>query len=306
MNKVLAFTLLSVIPYLGLASPVPVEKRLTPASWSSGTTYGDLNGFLNAFSGTVQYNSQYASIVKVGSLPEKRDFIPPLPLGDGQDLSEREVLGAGDDALAVLLKAGLWNPASGGGFGFYGHPIELGGAHSVTLDYYVYFPAGFDWVKGGKLPGLYGGHKSCTGGAAATDCFSTRFMWRTSGQGELYLYADRDAQSSSFCSQVVGGTCQVTDGMSLERGSFSFQTGTWNHLSQTIVMNTIGSQNGQFTLSLNGAQVASMNNVVYSTASSVSFIGLDAEVFFGGSDDTWAPSKDQHVYLTKFTITVNS
>ncbi|KAG2361553.1 hypothetical protein BDR07DRAFT_1377137 [Suillus spraguei] len=36
--------------------------------------------------------------------------------------------------------------------------IELSDAKSVTMEYSVYFPADFDWVKGEKLPGLYGGY----------------------------------------------------------------------------------------------------------------------------------------------------
>ena len=35
----------------------------------------------------------------------------------------------------------------------------LRGANNVTLEYSVYFPSDFDFVKGGKLPGLYGGHE---------------------------------------------------------------------------------------------------------------------------------------------------
>ncbi len=63
----------------------------------------------------------------------------------------------------------------------------------------MFFPTGFNFVKGGKLPGLYGGKASCTGGDPAVDCFSTRLMWRAEGQGELYLYANREAQDPAIC-----------------------------------------------------------------------------------------------------------
>ena len=46
----------------------------------------------------------------------------------------------------------------------------------MTFSYKVFFPAGFDFVKGGKLPGLFAGRPGCSGGAARKDCFSTRFM----------------------------------------------------------------------------------------------------------------------------------
>ena len=85
-----------------------------------------------------------------------------------------------------------------GGAVFYASPLDLMAAHNVTLDYSVFFPADFDWVKGGKLPGLYGGHKGCSGGNDAKTCWSTRLMWREGGKGEVYLvslYSD----VPSFC-----------------------------------------------------------------------------------------------------------
>lgn len=70
----------------------------------------------------------------------------------------------------------LWNTTDGSVF------------QSMLLSYEVAFDAGFDWVQGGKLPGLRGGlnETGCSGGNEATglDCFSTRLMWRTAGAGE--------------------------------------------------------------------------------------------------------------------------
>ncbi len=59
---------------------------------------------------------------------------------------------------------------------------------TMMVTYELAFDSGFDWVKGGKLPGLRGGLNStgCSGGnqADGLSCFSTRLMWRRSGQGE--------------------------------------------------------------------------------------------------------------------------
>lgn len=77
-----------------------------------------------------------------------------------------------------------------GGADFYANPLQEGilhGALNVTLGYSVFFPAGFEFALGGKLPGLYGGHERCSGGDDAQSCFSTRLMWRKGGMGELYL-----------------------------------------------------------------------------------------------------------------------
>jgi hypothetical protein len=70
----------------------------------------------------------------------------------------------------------LWNTSDGSTFG------------TMLVTYEVAFDTGFNWVKGGKLPGLRGGLNStgCSGGNEANgqDCFSTRVMWRQNGAGE--------------------------------------------------------------------------------------------------------------------------
>ena len=66
--------------------------------------------------------------------------------------------------------------ASAGGSGFYWQLSDgdLAQRESMTLKYEVKFDDGFDFVKGGKLPGMYGGKMGCSGGANAADngCFS--------------------------------------------------------------------------------------------------------------------------------------
>lgn len=59
----------------------------------------------------------------------------------------------------------------------------------VTLCYVVRFSPGFDWVKGGKLPGI-GGGSNTTGGRPANgfNGFSVRPMWRANGKAEAYVY----------------------------------------------------------------------------------------------------------------------
>ena len=54
-------------------------------------------------------------------------------------------------------------------------PLNVSNSTTVMLEYSVYFPKNFDFVKGGKLPGLYGGPANCTGGNAVLDCFSARY-----------------------------------------------------------------------------------------------------------------------------------
>jgi hypothetical protein len=78
---------------------------------------------------------------------------------------------AASNSLQILYPNGSINPGNKpqGGTEFYAHPLDVKGAMNVTLEYSVFFPKDFDFVKGGKLPGLYGGHKGCSGGNAAEE-----------------------------------------------------------------------------------------------------------------------------------------
>jgi len=75
----------------------------------------------------------------------------------------------------------LWNTTDGSSF------------DTMMVTYELAFDAGFDWVKGGKLPGIRGGLNStgCSGGnqADGQDCFSSRLMWRAGGAAEGALFA---------------------------------------------------------------------------------------------------------------------
>ena len=91
--------------------------------------------------------------------------------------------------LQLLYPENSINPGTKpqGGAEFYATPLAMQNANNVSLEYSIFFPADYNWVLGGKLPGLYGGHTGCSGGNDALTCFSTRLMWRQKGMGELYL-----------------------------------------------------------------------------------------------------------------------
>ncbi|KAF8061746.1 hypothetical protein FPV67DRAFT_1563991 [Lyophyllum atratum] len=204
-----------------------------------------------------------------------------------------------ESALRLLYPAGSINPAQRpiGGAQFYAAPLDLTGARNVTLSYSVFFPADFEWVRAGKLPGLYGGHEGCSGGNEATRCFSTRLMWRKRGMGELYLYAPKDMQTASLCGDPQS-TCDAAYGFSIGRGCFSFARGAWTTVTQTVTLNTPGLQDGSFTLDVNGERVLERNDVYYR--------GAPSRTFFGGHDERYATPRAQYVWFKDFAMSHNS
>jgi hypothetical protein len=92
----------------------------------------------------------------------------------------------------------------------------------MRLSYYVRFSENFDFVKGGKLPGLFGGVGNSGGEIPdGTDGFSTRFMWRRNGdfkpQGSQYVASPVDSKriiqpgrsrKIGFCADKLGADYQ--------------------------------------------------------------------------------------------------
>ncbi|GAA5921635.1 hypothetical protein JCM1841_000885 [Sporobolomyces salmonicolor] len=173
-------------------------------------------------------------------------------------------------AMKVLFPKGSINPANKnaptGGTGMYMTPLDLSDATNVTLEYSVFFPEDFDFVKGGKLPGLYGGHTGCSGGAESEDCFSTRLMFRSGGKGEIYLYIPRDVQPAALCNTPPVSYCDTQYGLSIGRGAWTFKTGAWTTLRQEIKLNTPGLADGAFKVFANDELVISSDAVIFRLA----------------------------------------
>ena len=66
--------------------------------------------------------------------------------------------GGSNTVLRVEYPKGSFKPSARpvGGTGFYAQPINLKNATFVSFSYQVFFPENFNFVRGGKLPGLYG------------------------------------------------------------------------------------------------------------------------------------------------------
>jgi hypothetical protein len=157
----------------------------------------------------------------------------------------------------------------------------------ATLTYQVRFPVGFQFVKGGKLPGLCG--VACyTGGTNGQNGFSARLMWRTAGAGEAYVYS----------------ATTVGYGDSLGRGNWYFQAdGKWHTISEHVHMNTPGVADGTIDIAYDGIAVSHDSGITFRTTSSVHIDGLMFSTFYGGHDSTWAPTTTTTLDFANFRLT---
>ncbi|KAI0738028.1 hypothetical protein C8Q80DRAFT_292160 [Daedaleopsis nitida] len=177
-----------------------------------------------------------------------------------------------------------------GGLSFYAtgpDNFNLENAKEATLSYSVYFDEDFDFNKGGKLPGLYGGNSediatSCSGGRRDDRCFSTRFMWRTDGKGELYTYLPSSYQANkAVCNVAPESDCNDTYGASVGRGSFNFKAGTRTTIGQRVKLNDVGKENGELELFVEGKSIFTVNGLVFRNSDSGKIRGIQMQTFFG-------------------------
>ena len=216
-------------------------------------------------------------------------------IGDGDfGLDEAQLLTTTDAPGGVLLRvsypAGSASRAAGGPDGGTQAYLRLPDTTTDTLDlrYHLRFPTDFDFVKGGKLPGLYGG--TVTSGQHipdGTNGFSTRYMWRANGAGEVYAYLPTSQQH----------------GTSLGRGCFTFTPGRWTQLHQRITLNTPGHSNGRITVWQDDRLVLDPPGLTFRTTPDLHIDGLFFSTFFGGDDSSWASPTDQHADFADFAVT---
>ncbi|BAY20906.1 hypothetical protein NIES2100_06500 [Calothrix sp. NIES-2100] len=159
--------------------------------------------------------------------------------------------------------------------------------NSLRLSYYLRFSENFDFVKGGKLPGLFGGTANSGGDIPnGSDGFSTRFMWRKNGDGEVYAYLPTSTEY----------------GTSIGRGKWQFQKGKWHHIEQLVVLNQPNQNNGQVQVWLDGKQVLNQKNLTFRTTDKLKIEGIFFSTFFGGSDYTWSTPKDVYIDFANFSL----
>lgn len=196
---------------------------------------------------------------------------------------------SGGTLLRVSYPAGSASKRADGEDGGTQAYLKLAGGpvDTLYLQYQVRFQPGFDFVKGGKLPGLFGG--TVNNGQRipdGTNGFSTRYMWRAGGDGEVYAYLPTSEKH----------------GTSLGRGCWRFEPGHWTAIQQRVKLNTPGAADGEVTVWQDGREVFTKGDLTFRTTDQLEIEGLFFSTFFGGSDTSWATPVDQHADFAGFAV----
>ena len=183
----------------------------------------------------------------------------------------------------------------------------------VTVEYRVKFKDGFDFVRGGKLPGLIGGTANTGSNRPdGTDGFSARMHWRTDGSQSSPLDSDRanitqylyhPDQPNSF-----GEDFRWDDS---DSGEWElFDSGCWYHVRHRVVMNSVvngvGQHDGVVQAWLDDKLVLDLDNIRFRDVETLAIDGFYFSTFFGGSGNQWNTSKDEVAFFDDFRVSVPS
>lgn len=198
--------------------------------------------------------------------------------------------------LRAHYKAGSYDPGTAikgqaplGGLQFTSRfaNASLPSSDRLVLSFAVRFRDGFNFVRGGKLPGLYGGVPR-SGGKIPNghDGFSTRVVWQSQGKGALYAYLP---------TSVVYGTVMGS-------GSWHFVPGKWMDISHAVRLNTPGSSNGEVAIWIDGVLVHKECHLTFRDTENLKIDGIFFSTFFDGNDPTWASVENNFVDFGQFTV----
>lgn len=172
---------------------------------------------------------------------------------------------------------------SKGGATFPWEPRVLQGKASACLSYQVLLPAGFDFQRGGALPGIAGAD------AGEGDKFLARIAWRSKAAGGATVRITENGKMRAFPA---------------ERQAFEFPRGKWVKLEQEVVLNTPKNNDGVLRVWVDGTLAIDRADINYRAKPDVTISGVSVDVFYGSGPDDLQPAlpKEAKVWLTPFEV----
>jgi hypothetical protein len=273
-------------------------------------------------SGVTEYTETHAETDWLPSSYMDGYFGDPSTKGSTNERAFIRTDDQSEKALEVLLPKGCVTSACA----FQTKSLLPSALDSATLSYMVKFGPNFDWVRGGKLPGLCGA-KCLTGckEVSGLDGWSSRNMWRpcvwppqhpdkalkcSGGKLAAYVYHmfkdhwcgdDFDFSSDKFRSQASDGE---------EFNFFQPSADKWYHIQTHIRMNTAGDAtdpanfltDGVLKTWLDGELVVDKSEMAWRQYNNVTIDTLYFSVFFGGSSPSFQAKKDETIRFADFKI----
>jgi len=202
--------------------------------------------------------------------------------GRGEIIEE----GSRGNVLRVAFPKGSLGPKEGG--------IQfvrmLPRNNEYYLDYYIKVEEGFDFRKGGKLPGLTSGGEKFTGGIHPEhgEGWSARYMWVKDGGLIVYLYYVD--MKGKYGDQLVLKNCKL-------------KPGKWHRLTQHIVLNSGNKKNGKVEVWFDEKKVVDERGLRLRLNGEGMIDAFYFSTFHGGSTPDWAPENDSYIRFDDISVT---
>jgi len=198
------------------------------------------------------------------------------------------------------------------GVNFRAQPSSVFPCTSVTMAYKVYFPDDFDFVLGGKLPGVWGGEPGSGGGDWNDEGYSFRVMFREKGAAVAYVYLctdqgkyDGDEKCPLVREQGKGfdDIAHHTNGAGIDlwrEDGLQFKRGAWNDVEMSLTVNTPGKADGIVALKVNGKEKRFEGISWCKRRKDIN--GIAFASWMGGGSKKYAPKKNQKAIFKDFEI----
>jgi len=165
---------------------------------------------------------------------------------------------------------------------------ELKGNYDeLYLTYNIRFKEGFNFVDGGKLPGLSGGNIVVPNPPTGEQGFVCGEMWGWDGSIRCYIY--HHDQTSIYGEGGIWNSAPIVPG-------------EWTNITIRVVMNDVGQANGIYEGFVNGKLAFTKSNYRFRMSSAVATHKIELHSFFGGDGQQYAAKRDEYIDFDQFYV----
>ncbi|MEM7015293.1 MAG: polysaccharide lyase [Verrucomicrobiota bacterium] len=160
----------------------------------------------------------------------------------------------------------------------------------ASLSYDLKFSTDFEFVRGGKLPGLCPDNPVSGGNPVSENQWSARLMWNRNDSLITYLYHQDQPKST--------GDAKSAEGFKFERGEYHTVT------IYTRLNSDEDQADGLVEVYIDGKKVVEHRDLRFrgETGRDTLISNLMFNTFHGGSDPSWAPSETVFAFFDNFEV----